>query len=70
MNFRTGLIAVSFAALMSLLLVSCKSKCSSLSDTCDKCLDTQTKQACTSIVNQGNSDQCDAENQLLSGFCK
>lgn len=70
MNLRTGLLAVCFAALMSFLLVSCKSKCSSLSDTCAKCLDVQTKQGCNNVVNAGNSDNCDQNNQLLSGFCK
>ena len=70
MNFKIGLFAVCFAALMGVLSTGCKSKCSTLSDTCAKCLDAQTQESCTSVVNTGNSDTCDSENQLLSGFCK
>ena len=49
---------------------TCSPVCAALSATCAKCLDNQTKQACMNVANAGKADPCDAENQLLAGFCK
>jgi hypothetical protein len=69
MTVRTALF-IGFTALAGILGAGCQSKCSSLSSTCDKCIDQQQKEACQATVNAGNNDVCDQQNQQLSGVCR
>jgi hypothetical protein len=69
MTLRIALF-IGFAALTGVLSAGCTSKCSSLSSTCDKCVDQQEKESCKAVVNTGNNDSCDVENQQLSGVCR
>jgi hypothetical protein len=62
------LLAVGLLTL--LFSFGCQSKCDALKDTCNLCVDPETKSECQNTVNGGNNDVCLSENRILSGLCR
>ena len=62
--------AVLLFAGLAALTSACKSKCSSLSDTCAKCIDSAQQEACRSVVNLGNEDTCVSAEVQYASVCK